>query len=803
MADQEIPKFDDTEPLFEETTDVVDEAIDQPKASGWESARAGLASGGSFGLGTRLGSAIGASADKLTGSDQSLSELYNEYLDYNKKREAKAAQDNPMTYGGAMLAGGLASPLNAIAGGAQLPKNASMLAKMAHSAEAGAKLGTIAGAAQSEDLTNIPKTLEKAGEGMVFGGGIGAAAPPVIAGIKGAAGVTGAGLKTVFGPVGERFGQGKTAGLSGAPNLAGEPGQLVATQERAQFAEQFVDDLNNILNSNAKNKKELVSAALEKSQLAPKEAVDAITQKYLDVNPDSLNGDRTRKELAQLQEMIIEAIEGPKKMETVRLYTNPERPVPSKSPQMEMDNRSMTPLDDTVPIEMSEPMDMTEPQIAQGKVNNEAPAFGQDKSPELPPSSKKTNIPADFAGYEPVHKATIEAGDNEARAAFNHKVHEKLADEKALGRNYSDSPVEIEEVAIPGSNKVRLIAKRAKAVEQSDDFAEQAAELQRRAAEEARLQKLLDAQQQEKMRFQQMQEKDMAKPEYYDIQQEVRAGGRNIQDPAELYKLQKNLQEQSKFSEGRGFASQEMNQMAGQASKDISQLIKMTVPETVPVDQRLNAFNNVAERLGIDTDKLRMPGGEGAKARADAMQKVLSMINPESASNKNILDQSKTDYIQSELQKVAPELSETFGNEMGKHSEAAGLIKEFSKPYEPTGINWLFNVPRKLATKGAYSAGHAIGSEIKKTEPMIEQSKQLFQSYTPDALKRAAAGAAQSTNATVQKMGQVLSKLANSDERTRNATLFVLQQQNGYRELMSPYFEQAEPGTPQAQDRQK
>lgn len=774
-------------------------------ASDLESARAGLASGGTFGFAPRIGAAMGVGMEKLAGAPvdkkRSASDIYNEYLKYNNERQKVAEHAHPYIYGGAQFAGGLASPMNKIGAGYEVGKDASLLAKMAHSSIAGARMGATAGASQSSDLTNVPQTLQKAKEGAIFGTVIGAAAPPVIGAVKGAARVTGSGLKSVFGPVGQRFGQGIEHGMEGEPNLAGEPGQLQATEERGQFAEQFVKDLHKVLSGNAKNKRELIAQALEKNQLAPKEAVDAVMQKYLQANPQ-LNEESARKELEQLKEMIITASEGPKKTETVREYLNPtSRSVPNDQPQYmpgEVSRMPGAPIEPT-PAMPNEP---TPEQLKLGPGENRLPAVseegvtGQAERMGAPPPE----TPNEFAGYEAVHKATIDPADKEARAAFEHKIHEKLADERALGKNFNDSEIQIEELPIPDSDKVRLVAKRAIQKESADEFKDQAANLVKQQKEAQKLQALLDKQNQEQIKIKQQQEVEMAKPQFEDVQRTTREGGRNLENPEELYNLQKQLQSKSQFSEGRGFSSQEMNKMSGDAAKDIAQLIKMTVPETVPVDQRLNAFNNIAESLGINTDNLQRPGGEGQKARIDAMKKLLGVLNPDAATNKSTVDQKSLDYITQELHKVHPDIGNAFEQEAAKHAENAGLIKDMSKPYEPSGINMVANAIRRNASKAAYGAGHAIGTEADKT-------RNLFQQYTPEALKTAAATASQSSNAAVQKLGQVLSKLATADDRTRNSMMFVLQQNAGYRHLldlinwMNPYYEPPKSETPQAKDK--
>jgi hypothetical protein len=780
-----------------------DQSISKPAVSKSESARAGLANGGTFGFAPRIGAAGGAlasAAQQHLSNDpqpQSIKDLYNEYLKMNNDRQAAAQAGNPIVYGASQLVGGIASPMNKIgAVGAGLGKvgaAAPMVTKMAQGALAGAKMGAVAGASQSPDLTNIPQTLQEANEGMATGAVLGAVTPPVGATIKVLAGGAANMVRPLIGQPGTMFSKGMKAGVEGAPNLAGEPGQMSAIQDRNNFANQFVKDVHDVLASNAKNKRELISSALSKSQLAPAEAVQAVQQKYLEANPQ-LNEETARKELDQLKEMFITAQEGPKKTETQRIYNPGQAPV-GAIPQSQQVRPPINPMEVMPPEGGPQPppqappsgTNVTPPPPSQLSAPAQPPPPAAQAAPPESPITAPTG-PSDFGGYEAVHKATIDPDDDEARAAFQQKIHEKMADEKALGKNTNNNPVQIDEQPIPNSDKVRLVAKRAIQADDQDAFKDQAAQIAQKQREDIRLQQMLDQQNQLKMQMQAQHEAEMAKPQFQDIQVQTREGGRNLQDPAELYNLQKNLQSKSQFSEGRGFSSPEMNKMSGDAARDIAQLIKMTIPETVPVDERLNAFNNVAESLGIDTSKLQLPGGEGHAARQGAMKKVLSVLSPESPTDKSQLNQNNIDYIQGQLNRVHPDIGNAFGQEAAKHAENAGTIADLTKPQTVGGGGPILSSIRRGINKTAYSAGHAVGSEVNRTAPLVSRGKQLFQQYTRESLRQAGAAASQSSNAAVQQLGQVLSKLATADDRTRNSMMFVLQQQAVYRELMAPYF---------------
>lgn len=751
--------------------------IKTPQATQGEALREGFAEGGTFGFAPRIGAAMGAGMEKaaelVPGADKSenkkLSDLYNEYLEYNNKLQEKAKASHPAAYYAAMLAGGIASPLNKVSTlglGGQAVEGASLPTKALQSGIGGAKLGALSGLSQSQNLADVPQDIDQAGKGAAFGGILGAGAPAAAGAIKGAANATASGLETVFGPVGARFQQGMQAGLEETPNLATQAGRNVAFESRKDFAKDFVDNLRNIIKSNAKNKFEKIQAA---SQDIPSDQVDNVLNEILGMDTTKM-GTKEAAEFDQIKEEILRAKEGPMVGETVRQY-NGATPPP-------------------VPLSQGAP-------TAQPAAMPQAPAQAMQPpaAPPIPTVQEPAPTPNEFQGYEAVHKATVDADDAEARELFKQKIHEKLADEEALGQNDNNSPIKIEEKPIPGTDRVRLIAKRAVTNEDEDAFKQQAQEHQR-------LQDLLDKQNEEAAKIKQQQETQMAQPQYQDIQQQVRAGGRNIYSPKELYSLQQLMQEYGAGAAPR-MSTKGMQQVAKSASQDLSGILKENVG-TGDVDQVLHAFNNIGEVLGIDPRDLQLPGGAGEKSREDALNQVFKIINPENLSDSDLVNQEKIGYIANQLKSISPELSNKFIDSVQEQTEKKVLLKEFSKPYEPSGINPEFNIARRLATKTSYGAGYGLGSQAQKITsevgPAIQAGQKIFSKYSPESLQQASSKALASGDQTVQQFGQVLSKLATADERTRNSMIFVLQQQAGYKAMMDKLFNHEPEKTPQMKD---
>lgn len=798
-----------------------------------ESLRAGYAKGGTFGFAPRIGAAGGATAEKLAGllglgpqadnkavglPEQSLSDLYNEYLKYNQQREELAHKANPGTFNAAELGGAIASPINKLATIGMLgkiPEGASLLSKVAHGAAQGAKVGGVAGLSQSDDLSNLPQDVEHMGRGMMGGAAVGGVLPPVFSGIGSAARGTAQVGRSVFGPVGKMFKKGAEAASEGAPDLTTEMGQGQGLKNVGQWATQTVEDWRNILKSQAKDKVAKIRSATED---VPKEQVDAILQSAIEADP-KLNTPEARAELARLKEMILTAKEGELKQQTIRQYVPGMEPKPiSSKPQEEFPDdmtQSMLPqvdddltqsmaknapgVDEATATKTNTPIPNAEDEMT--LASSEPGIFklkSKDKLPVVEPEGEfgqaekiGPESPEGFAGYEAVHKATIEANDQEALAAFQHKVQEKLLDERLLGKNFNPGQIKIDAEPIPGSNKIRLVAKRAITEENPDAFKEQAAEMAQRKKESDRLQQMLDKQSEEGFKQKAQAEAEMLKPQYQDIQVEGRSNDRNIYNPEELYNLQQLMKGMSQFREGRGFSSDEVTKMAGNLSTDLSKTIKESVG-TSSVDEKIHAMNNIGEALGVDMEGMSIPGGVGEKSQTDAINKLLKLVEPENLSDRTLINRDKMQYVYEQLQKIHPDLANQFLKNAAQQAETKGLLKEFSTPYEPSGINWLFNAIRKNASKASYSAGYGVQSQAQKIgreiQPAVDLGKKVFNQYTPEALQNAAYKIAASGDQKTQQFGQVLSKLATADERTRAAMLFTMQQQTPYRDMLNKWL---------------
>lgn len=147
----------------------------RPKKSEAESFGRGLAQGASLGFADELTAGVGAVKDWAAGKlgmrgDIGLGDAYNSYIKNIRAQDDAAKADNPKSFLGGNLTGGIGATL---VPGVGIAKGAGA----AQSIGKAAALGATAGAGTSEaSLTESPETLKQFGKDVALGGTIGAVA---------------------------------------------------------------------------------------------------------------------------------------------------------------------------------------------------------------------------------------------------------------------------------------------------------------------------------------------------------------------------------------------------------------------------------------------------------------------------------------------------------------------------------------------------------------------------------------------------------------------------------------------------
>lgn len=156
-----------------------------PQMPALSSALHGAAQGASFGFADELEGAARGLYDRVTGKSDDLAQAYAQNRDKARGRYEKAREDNPASYMGGELAGGLGSAFVPGLGSLKAAKGAGLAAKLASAAKAGAVMGL---GTSEADLTR--GDVADAAEDTALGAGLGAATQGLLSG-------AGAALKTV------------------------------------------------------------------------------------------------------------------------------------------------------------------------------------------------------------------------------------------------------------------------------------------------------------------------------------------------------------------------------------------------------------------------------------------------------------------------------------------------------------------------------------------------------------------------------------------------------------------------------
>lgn len=246
-----------------------------------ESALRGAAQGASLGFADELTGGGEALGDLLSGNSDFL-DNYRKHRDESRANYKTAEEENPLSYLGGTLAGGLATPIPL--GGAKT---------IGQMALTGAKLGAAAGLGAGEaDLTQgeLGKGIEETGKGALYGAGI--------SGTLGALGKAGEAI------AGSNVGKAFKEGLAGN-KLVGKEARQKLGDELVQFAGKTGEDIQQRLTDEATRKNQILKDADASGQKL--DVTDFLNKIYPDEAsklPKSYTseGDSARRALAEPME---------------------------------------------------------------------------------------------------------------------------------------------------------------------------------------------------------------------------------------------------------------------------------------------------------------------------------------------------------------------------------------------------------------------------------------------------------------------------------------------------------------------
>lgn len=723
-----------------------------------ESALAGAEQGLTLQHAPQLGAAMGAGLESGAGllgmgpqaanekaglPKQNIQDLYNEYLATNLKRDKAAREANPATYGAGEIGGGILgfkganlaakpamSALNAVS-----PTTAAGI-KVLNNATGGSIPLATAGAVMAQGANPdvplaSPQNLQNMTEGAIEALGTGALLPPVIGKTADIAQKTGQALKSGLGKASE-----SVIGMAPEAFKRGLQGEMLVGKEAAkqtgdqmlQFAQELPQQLETEINKLAQQKQSIIRIAQDNGVRIDPADLDAFMQNHLGNNPAS-NLPEVQREMAQFHELLETAKSGPEVKQIVRKYFGV-----GNTEKGEFANLFAKKQAEQEALEASEPSAPTsqkeqfEQEFQQRKAEQQALAGGQDPTPlELtyePIEGQPDNVlgvmrqpqyDADghFTGYKKVQTQVIEP---DATPTEQPKLQMLLQPTDVPGKSLGI----IRQAITDENGQVTGYKKIASKLLSEDESAA-----------------------------------------WKDTAELVRTGDKDLTQPEQLYQLYKDLKQKSQFGD-YSFKTPDAQQATGQAIDDVQDMLRNSMNELEPTDNKIAALKRAQEILGAtDRDPRNV-----MKTFASLLGKTENPNIPGAAARQDLTN------LVNQIKIADPELGHKI------EMQAQNLANKFAV----TGaVQQEIYLPRPTATLKAYAAksanvlGYGIGQ------------------MTPEWAMSTASSLAQKGGQARQALSNILTKAASKDDQTRTAIMFGLMQQPGYRDMLKEYMPQTEP----------
>lgn len=695
---------------------------------------AGLESGaGALGMGPQAGNAAAGLPQ------QSLKDIYEQYLQANKKKDLAAQQANPMSYGAGAIGGGLLGFKGAgmalkpaLAANPTLAATSQMMNKIAPGAIPGAAAGIIGAEGASEAPLGSAQSAEDMAQGATGGLAMSAVAPPVIGGVANAAKKTASGVKKLGSLATETLtgGEGTNAfnrGLNGEL-LVGKDAAKQVSNEMNEFAGGVNPALEKELNQLAQQKQQIIRIAEENGVKIDPADIDRFMQEHM----SAPMGDRPKVmgEMQQLKDLLEQARSGPEVKQITRRYFgngNSEKGEFAQlfaKKQAEMENAEretqarVTPTTQKEDFEQLFAEKQAEQQAAPGSTSptplemHYEPIQGTNKVVGVI-RQPQSDADGHFMGYKTISKQTIEP---DAPAFDQPKLKMTMTPTEVPGKSLGQ--IHQAEFDDQGNfTRYKTVSSKLLSDEEAADF------------------------------------KDMAET--------VRQGGRDLTKPEQLLDLYKNLKEKSKFG-SESFGTAEAQGETGRAIENIQGILRKNIDELEPTDAKISALKQAQEILGNIDDKdpystVKLLGGLIGKSGDTSISGDLAQRKLSDAINQiKIANPQLGHQIEAQAMNLASKMRVT--------ASAA------EKVYLPRPLA----TPQAFAAKGANLLGYGIGQ------------------VTPEWMQNTAGSLSSKGGQAAKMLSTVLSKAAEKDDQTRTAIMFGLMQQPGYRDMLKDYMPQTQ-----------
>lgn len=692
-----------------------------------EAALRGAEQGLLFNFADELGSGIGAGTEAVynaaTGNPeaQKLSDLYNEYLKFNRERYKAAEQAHPMTYTLGAIGGGSLVPTSVLGKVGMLGKTAPFSEKVIKGAAIGGLGGGLSGAGGSEAPIMSGEFARDVYQGAKYGTALGAGLPMAAEAGKFAA----KGAKAIASPVLK----GAQQGLRGV-NLLGDEAEKQIQSNIASYGKELTGTIEGKLNELGRLKKEIVEQAEASGVRINSGDIDDMIAARLGNDP-ATNLPEVKREMEQFKELLRTAKEGPLVQKTERVFFG-DRPT----------------------------------KIEQFKQQASAKQQLQNLN-QVNPGMVESTPDSEF--YKKVASKVIDNDDQEAIDQLKALLAQKQAEQRALpGADtnplelvFEPTGVQNQQVGIirqkqfnPGQTTLPKAAPQPYEMifQQTDDPNTVLGVIRQPIMDESG----------NVVNYKTVQSKLLPKEEaakFKDITVESRAGGQDLTKPSELLQLYKDLKQKSTYGD-YSFKSQEAQKAAGQTIQDVQGLLRSAVPGLEETDAKIASLKRGAKAIGMedtmDFDPQKM------------MNKVIDLINKQETvgGTGGKARQQLAEFVGA-IKDHHPELAAQVDAKIKDLGEQAITSKAVAGIVQPGVVNTI--------KRSAVAAGNAVGftlHELGKVPPqqLTEMGQRILNSQPSQA---------------AQAVGSALIKAATEPARSRNAILFGLMQNPAYRQYLT------------------
>lgn len=256
---------------------------------------------------------------------------------------------------------------------------------------------------------------------------------------------------------------------------------------------------------------------------------------------------------------------------------------------------------------------------------------------------------------------------------------------------------------------------------------------------------------------------------FKDVTEQVRAGGKDLRDPKQLYQLYKDLKQKSGFGD-YSFKSQEAQKMAGESMKDVQGMLRGTVPGLANTDAKIASLKQGANVLGMeDTVQVDTQG---------MMNKVIDLINnQEKTGPAGSKAREQLQMFVNSIRAEHPGLAKSVESKIKDLGEQAIMSKAVGGIVEPGIVS--------TAKRGAAAVGNIAGYGVHK---LTKLPPEAWVQKSQEILSKAG------NSPAAQQLAKIVGTLPDKPERERNAILFGLMQNPAYRQWLNPPPETPIPG---------